>query len=172
MDPFAIRTYPDEILRAPCAEVTTFDSKLRSIVDQMALTMRIERGIGLAAPQVGISKLIAVVDVSEEGDALLALVNPKIISKAGKVPSEEGCLSIPGYRDTISRAKEIVVQFQDLEGKQLEIKADALMSICIQHEIDHLHGVLFVDHLSRLKRELFKRWLRKEGLEFSPPAAR
>ena len=158
-----ISTYPDPILREPTQEVTRYDKELRTFLDSLAETMYKAHGIGLASPQVAVLKRVTVIDISEERNERIDLVNPHIVWRDGKVPSEEGCLSIPGYRDTIKRSKEIVVQMQDSSGKDLEIKADGLLSICIQHEVDHLDGILFIDHLSRLKRELFKRWLKRQG---------
>jgi peptide deformylase len=156
-----IRIYPDPILKEPALPVEKFDAELNKLLDDMYQTMLAANGIGLAAPQIGVSKQIAVIDVSEERDQRLELINPKIIWEDGKVPSEEGCLSIPGYRDKLKRSEEIIVQAKDRNGKDIEIKADELLAICMQHEIDHLNGILFIDRLSRLKRELFKRWFKK-----------
>ena len=160
-----IKIYPDPILRDPGAVVSDFNLDLRKFLDSMADTMYHAEGIGLAAPQVGVSRRVAVVDVSQESQERIDLVNPKIISKSGSVPSEEGCLSIPKYRETVKRSEKIVVQAQDGAGKEFELQAEGLLAICLQHEIDHLDGVLFIDHLSRLKRELFKRWLKKQQSE-------
>mgnify|MGYP001308224550 CR=1 FL=1 len=158
MSVLKIKIYPDPILRLQSESVEIFDAELKKILDDMYETMIKAGGIGLAAPQVGISRQIAVIDISDERNERIELINPKIIWAEGKVDSEEGCLSIPEYRDRIKRSKEIVVRAQDSVGKELEIKAEGLLSICMQHEIDHLNGILFVDRMSRLKRELFKRW--------------
>jgi len=158
-----IRIYPDPILREQTEEVTRFDTELESLADSLAETMYRAHGIGLAAPQVGSLSRIMVVDISEERNERIDFINPRIVQRIGSVSSEEGCLSIPGFRDTIKRSKEIIVQTKDIAGKDLELKLDGLLGICVQHEIDHLDGVLFIDHLSRLKRELFKRWLKKQG---------
>ncbi len=165
MTTLPIKIFPDPILRETTAEVTSFDKQLSTFVDSMIETMYDSRGIGLAAPQVGMSKRICVVDVSEEGNNPLRFINPIIVSKSGSTPSEEGCLSIPGYRETIKRSKEILVNAFDLEGKPFELAADGLLAICLQHEIDHLNGILFIDHLSRLKRQMFKKWLSKQDEE-------
>ncbi len=157
-----IRIHPDPVLREKCLEVEEFDDQLGKLLDNMAETMYEAPGIGLAAPQIGITQRIAVVDVSENGNGLLELINPVIEEKRGEqIPSEEGCLSIPEYRDTIQRYPEISVKAQDRTGKTFEIEATEILAICIQHELDHLDGVLFIDHLSRLKRDTFKRWYKK-----------
>jgi peptide deformylase len=163
MSLLTIKKYPDEVLRQACNEVTVFNAELKRLLDQMLETMHANRGIGLAGPQVGILKRVTVIDVSDKGNEPLQLVNPKIVSASGKTSSEEGCLSIPEFRDKVTRAGEVVVLAQDFEGRTLEIKADGLLAICLQHEIDHLDGILFIDRLSRLKRELFKRWFKKHG---------
>ena len=168
MTTLPIKIFPDPILRETAATVSTFDKQLRTFVDSMIETMYDSRGIGLAAPQVGISKRICVVDVSEEGDTPLHFINPVIESRTGTTPSEEGCLSIPGYRETIKRSEKIAIKAVDVEGKPIELTADGLLAICLQHEIDHLNGVLFIDHLSRLKRQMFKKWLAKQEDELEP----
>lgn len=150
---------PDKILSTTSICVDSFDKELENIVSDMWETMYHSNGIGLAAPQVGISKQITVIDVAEENCPKLVLINPKIIQKAGKISSEEGCLSIPEFRESIPRAKIVKVKAQDLNGQYFEIEADGLLSRCLQHEIDHLNGILFVDHLSRLKKEFFNKWL-------------
>jgi peptide deformylase len=167
-----LRYYPDPVLLEPCAPVTTFNDELANFAESMIETMYSSRGIGLAAPQVGIAKRVIVLDVSEEGDAPQVLVNPTITKKEGKVRSEEGCLSIPGYRDTIQRSSVISVSAQTITGEALSFDAEELEAICIQHEVDHLDGILFTDHLSRLKKTLFKRWLQKhEPLSASTPTS-
>ena len=162
-----IRLYPDPILKQVAQPVDQFGKELGKFLDDMYETMCAAKGIGLAAPQVGNPWRVAVVDVGQESPERIELINPEIVSRVGKVPSEEGCLSIPDYRDTIERSREVVVRAFDRTGKEFEIEAADLLSICLQHEIDHLNGILFVDHLSRLKRELFKRWLKKQ--DFSSP---
>ena len=160
-----IITYPDPRLREKCALVCEFNAALRSLINDMALTMYAAGGIGLAASQVAVLQQVAVVDVSSDQKERLTLVNPRIVWKDGDVPSEEGCLSIPDFRDTIKRSERIVLQAQDESGKEFELEASGILAICIQHEVDHLQGVLFIDHLSRLKREFFKKWHRKRSEE-------
>lgn len=160
-----IRIYPDPILKEVCKPVTGFNADLKKLLDDMYQTMLVSNGIGLAAPQIGVNKRIAVIDVSEERDQRIELINPELTLLDGTIPSEEGCLSIPEYRDTVKRAPEVKVKAQDRDGNEFEIEADGLLAICMQHEIDHLNGILFVDKLSRLKRELFKRWFKKNLAE-------
>lgn len=154
-----VRIIPDPVLRVPASAVTNFDQELKELVDNMWETMYVSKGIGLAAPQVGVSKRVVVIDLAEEGNGKITLINPQITERIGKVKSEEGCLSIPDYRESIQRIKQIKITAQDISGNNFELSADGLLSRCIQHEIDHLDGILFVDHLSRLKRDMFKRWL-------------
>ncbi len=156
-----LRIYPDEILREQTQVVSTISTKIFKLLDDMAETMYTSAGIGLAAPQIGSLDRITVIDVSEDGDQLQEFINPFIISSTGKVNSEEGCLSIPEYRDTITRAETVVVEALDRSGNKFQVEADGLLAICLQHEIDHLDGILFIDHLSRLKRDLFtKKYLK------------
>lgn len=156
-----LRIYPDPVLKQKCAAVTDFDAALSKLLDDMTHTMYTNAGIGLAAPQVGILKRLLVLDVSEERNEPHHFINPKIVSASGSITYEEGCLSIPDYRDTVKRNREIIVQASDRGGNEFELKAEGLLAVCIQHEIDHLDGILFIDRLSRLKRELFKRWYKK-----------
>ncbi len=158
-----IRKYPDPVLKQVAEKVSAFDAELHTLLDDMAHTMYLSNGIGLAAPQIGVLKRATVIDLSPDKSECIDLLNPEIIWREKKVSSEEGCLSIPDYRDTVSRSETIIVQAQNRNGKQIEIKAAGLLSFCIQHEIDHLDGVLFVDRLSRLKREMFKRWFKKHA---------
>ncbi|WKZ57251.1 MAG: peptide deformylase [Bdellovibrionota bacterium] len=154
--------YPDPRLKQSCSQVSSFDKHLVRLLESMAETMYASNGIGLAAPQIGVQERITVVDVSPEGTALIELINPVITASHGTTPSEEGCLSIPGFRETIERATHVSVSYQDRTGNQQTLHAEGLMAICLQHEIDHINGTLFVDHLSRLKRELFKKWFAKQ----------
>ena len=155
--------YPDPLLRESTQEVTEFGKELHQLLDDMAETMYEESGIGLAAPQVGVLSRVTVIDVSSDRDSRIELINPTIVEHEGEVTSEEGCLSIPDYRDSVSRAKKILFKAFDRFGKPFEMEADDLFSICVQHELDHLDGVLFVDRLSRLKKEMFKKWFKKHG---------
>lgn len=156
-----IRTYPDPVLKEKARPVSIFTPQLRETLNNMAETMYRGHGIGLAANQVGLLERIIVIDISEESNGLLYLVNPEIIWREGSTTFEEGCLSIPDFRETVKRAKRIAVRAQDPEGVPFEFCADGLFAICIQHEIDHLDGILFADRLSRLKKEFFRRWCDK-----------
>ncbi|MCL4141212.1 UNVERIFIED_CONTAM: hypothetical protein GTU68_035615 [Idotea baltica] len=156
-----IVTYPSETLKIKCENVEVFDSELHTILNNMAETMYDAPGIGIAAPQVGILKQITVIDLSEDGSELIELINPIIVNKEGSFTSEEGCLSIPGYRASIKRAEKVLVKAQNRLGEEFEIEGEELLSFCLQHEIDHLNGVLFTDKLSRLKKSLFLTWYKK-----------
>ncbi len=156
-----IRHYPDPVLKKVADPVTEFDDCLRQLVHDMAETMYAAPGVGLAAPQVGISKRLTVIDCSarDEEAQLLVLVNPEIINQDGESFEEEGCLSVPEYYAKVSRSARVKVRFQDLDAKTHVVEAQGLTSIACQHEIDHLNGILFVDHLSPLKRSMFrKKW--------------
>ena len=156
-----IYSYPEPVLKEKAAPVTEFDENLKQLVDDMAETMYAAPGIGLAAPQVGISKRLTVIDCAskDEPSQLIALVNPEIIAKEGEVCEEEGCLSVPGYYAKVHRSAAVQVRFQDVEGNTKVIEAEGLMAVACQHEIDHLDGILFVDHLSSLKKSMFrKKW--------------
>ena len=158
-----IHTYPDHCLRKKAQEVLSFDDDLALLTQNMAETMYDAPGIGLAAPQVNINKRVVVIDVSEDKNDLKVLINPEITNQDGAQEYEEGCLSIPGVFGIVERAAEIEIKAQDLQGNVLEFQADGLLAICIQHEIDHLNGVLFIDHLSKLKRDRIKKKLKKEA---------
>lgn len=141
--------FPEEILRQKCEDIVFFDELLHAVVTQMTELMYEENGIGLAAPQVGINRNLIVVDPTsgEDSKALLVLVNPKIIFECGSVESEEGCLSIPGLRGTVTRSEMINVEFHDVNGEKKSLTAQGILSIVIQHEIDHLNGILLVDRI-------------------------
>jgi peptide deformylase len=163
-----ILIYPDPKLREMCAPVVTIDSSVKRLLEDMAETMYDAPGIGLAASQVGALIRAIVIDLGETGDEenpvpsnLYKIINPEIIDRQGKVDSEEGCLSIPDIRASIKRAEKVTVKYLDEHGKEQIISADGLMGFCLQHEIDHLNGVLFIDHLSRLKRELLNKQLKQ-----------
>ncbi|MDH3808786.1 MAG: peptide deformylase [Desulfuromonadales bacterium] len=156
-----IRHYPDPVLKKVAAAVTEFDDSLRQLAHDMAETMYAAPGVGLAAPQVGISKRLTVIDCSarDEDAQLLIMVNPEVIDQEGECFEEEGCLSVPEYYAKVSRSATVKVRFQDLDEKAHVIEAQGLTSVACQHEIDHLNGILFVDHLSPLKRSIFrKKW--------------
>lgn len=165
MSVLPIRLIPDAVLRKVAAPVSSFDANLSRLIEQMKETMYKAPGIGLAAPQVGVSQRVFVMDTSEDASGFVALVNPEITKKSGKEQSEEGCLSIPGFRETIQRSKKVLVRAQDVNGDWFEIEAEDLDAFCIQHELDHLNGVLFTDHLSRLKKPIFSEWLHEQGIE-------
>lgn len=158
-----IRKYGDPVLETKADPVAEFDGELRQLAADMFETMYANKGVGLAAPQVGVSKRLAVIDWSagEDEGAKLVLVNPEILVKEGTQIGEEGCLSIPGFREDVKRAWRVRVRAQDLEGNFFETEGEELLARAIQHEIDHLDGILFLQHLSLLKRDLIKRKIRK-----------
>ncbi len=149
--------YPDPRLRNHGAAVEKVDDEIRKLIDDMIETMYEAPGIGLAATQVNVAKRVIVVDISEDKSDPLALVNPEIDERDGEVETEEGCLSVPGIYETVRRPERIRVTALDRDGKTIEIKAEGLLAVCIQHEVDHLDGRLFVDYLSRLKRQRIKK---------------
>lgn len=155
--------YPDERLKVLCKPVTDFTPELRTLARDMAETMYDAPGVGLAAPQIGVHQRVIVLDcsASDEEANLIVAINPDIIEGFGEAFEEEGCLSVPGYYARVKRHAEVKVRFNDLDGKEHILLADGLLAICFQHEIDHLNGVLFVDHLSPLKKGLFKKRFRK-----------
>lgn len=158
-----IRLYPDPVLRVRCPEVTSFDADLRRLASDMIETMHAAVGIGLAAPQVGVETRLMVVDPSggEEAGAVQVLVNPVVDGEAGSDRLAEGCLSIPGFSEKVDRPTRIHVRAQDLDGSPLEFDAEDLLARVICHELDHLNGVLFVDHLRGLRRDRARRHLRR-----------
>jgi peptide deformylase len=159
--------YPDKRLRIPGERVTDFGPELQQLIDDMAETMYAAPGVGLAAPQIGESKQLFIVDVStEEGPTdLRVFVNPEFVSKTGEVDWEEGCLSFPGIHQDIERAEHVVVRAQDRHGVWFELEADGLMAIALQHEHDHLQGRLMIDHLSALKRRIVHRAMQKRAAQ-------
>ena len=156
-----ILEFPDERLRKKAAVVKVVDDKIRRLLDDMLETMYESRGVGLAATQVDVHQRIVVIDVSDDKEAPLFLINPEIIEKDGVKEAEEGCLSVPGFFEKVTRAEHIRVRALTREGEIIEIEATELLAICIQHEIDHLDGKLFVDHISPLKRQRIKKKLEK-----------
>lgn len=158
-----IRIFPDPVLRVKCPPVKAFDDNLAILVRDMVETMYAAPGVGLAAPQVGIEQRVAVVDVTvgEEPDQLFTFVNPVILEEAGRETDVEGCLSLPNISDKVTRPYRIALAAQDVEGRPFEMEAEDWLARAICHEIDHLDGVLFVDHLRGLRRERAKRQLRK-----------
>ena len=156
-----ILEFPDERLRKKATIVKAVDDKIRKLLDDMLETMYESRGVGLAATQVDVHKRIVVIDVSEEKDAPLFLINPEIFEKDGVKESEEGCLSVPGFFEKVTRAEHIRVRALNRDGKNFEFEATELLAVCVQHEMDHLEGKLFVDHISSLKRQRIKKKLEK-----------
>jgi peptide deformylase len=154
--------YPDPRLKKIAAPVTRFDAVLHALVADMAETMHAAPGIGLAATQVDRHLQVVVIDVSEERNSLLILINAKIVRKAGSHIFEEGCLSVPGIYEKIERAEEITVEYLDLAGNAHTLTANGLLAVCIQHELDHLEGKVFVDYLSQLKQMRIKARLLKQ----------
>jgi peptide deformylase len=155
--------YPDPVLQRPSEPVSEFNEELRTLVDDMFESMYAAHGIGLAAPQVGISKRLTVIDLSfqKTPEEKLVLINPEIIYREGKQYGDEGCLSLPDIHEKVSRAAKVKVRAQDVEGKWFEIEGDELLARAFQHEIDHLDGVLFIFRVSALKRDLILRRIRK-----------
>ena len=163
-----ILEFPNPNLRKIAVPVTSFDNDLKCLIDNMFETMYEANGIGLAATQVDVHKRLLVLDVSEERNDPKVFVNPTIdVIESDLADYDEGCLSVPGFYETVSRPKKITVSAQDKEGSQFEIEADGVLSVCIQHEIDHLDGKLFVDYLSSLKRNRIKDKLQKEQKSIS-----
>jgi peptide deformylase len=165
-----IRTYPDPVLREKTKHVERIDSSIERLIKDMVETMHAAPGVGLAANQVGVPLQLAVIDLSSREDKeqrhpLLVIINPEILVMEGSVIEEEGCLSIPDYAEKVNRAARVTVRAQDRTGKQFELEAEGLMAKALQHEIDHLNGLLFVDRLSPLKKSLFKRRFKKTMAE-------
>jgi peptide deformylase len=160
-----ILTYPDTFLKKKTAPVENIDGALQTVFNKMAATMYEASGIGLAAPQVGIGHSFLIYDIAprEEGRELHVLVNPRIVAKEGEILSEgEGCLSVPDFRADVKRAERILVEGVNREGSPLRFEAEGMLAIVIQHEMDHLDGTLFIDHISALKRQMYKRRVIKE----------
>ena len=157
-----ILVYPDKRLRQRAEPVTVFDGELKTLVEDMAETMYDAPGIGLAATQVNVHKRVVVMDLSEDKSDAMVLINPEIIARDGENQMQEGCLSIPGIFEDINRSATVTVRALDREGKVFERSADGLLSACIQHEIDHLDGKLFLDYLSPLKRNRIVKKMEKQ----------
>ena len=153
---------PDARLRTIAKAVETFDDDLRELVDNMIETMYAAQGIGLAATQVNVHKRLLVLDVSEAQDTPRVYVNPEIVESEGEETCEEGCLSVPGFFETVQRADWVRARALDRDGKEFELETDGMLAVCIQHEIDHLDGKLFVDYLSQLKRTRIRKKLEKQ----------
>jgi peptide deformylase len=153
--------YPDKRLRKMAEPVKNVDENIKKLVDDMFETMYSAPGIGLAATQVNVHQQVIVIDISEEKNQPLCLINPEIIAEEGKERCDEGCLSVPDFYETVERAEKVTVKALDQSGNEYTLQADGLLAVCIQHEIDHLQGKLFVDYLSPLKFQRFKKRLQK-----------
>ncbi len=166
-----ILEYPDPRLRTRAKPVTVFDAALQQLIDDMFATMYAAPGIGLAASQVNVHRRLIVIDVSKEGTEPQVFINPEILQRDGVEVMEEGCLSVPGIYDEIERAQHVRLRSQDRHGQVSERELDGLLAICIQHEMDHLEGKLFVDYLSDLKRDRIRKKLEKDRKERKEQAA-
>jgi peptide deformylase len=171
-----IKKYPDKILKKKTAPVENIDAQTQQLIDDMIETMKCAHGVGLAANQIGISQQLCVIDISakeeEKEVPLIVLINPVIVEKTGLIEAEEGCLSVPGYMTTIKRPEKVFIRGVNREGKEMEIEAGGLLARALQHEIDHLEGLLLIDRMSPIRREFFKRRykkflqeMNKEGIE-------
>ncbi len=169
-----ILTYPDPVLKKVAAEVPTIDGGLVQAIDDMVETMYAAPGVGLAAPQIGLSERVIVLDIDQEnrGKRLLRIVNPVIAEAEGEIVWEEGCLSVRDYSAEVKRAERVLVRGWTPDEKEIAIEGRGLLAVALQHEIDHLDGKLFLDHLSRLKRDLYRRRLKKLEREGREPAPR
>ncbi len=161
MSVLTVLEFPDKRLRTVAKEVMVFDASVVKLVEDMTETMYESKGVGLAATQVDVHQRVIVIDVSEEKNQPICLINPQIIEAVGEECSEEGCLSVPGFFEKVKRAEKIKIKAQDPQGAFFELDADQLLAVCIQHEMDHLNGKLFVDYLSPLKRNRIKAKLDK-----------
>jgi peptide deformylase len=156
--------YGEPVLERPAEPVTDFDTpELRELIADMWETMYAAKGVGLAAPQVGSSTRISVIDISvgEDETKKIVIINPEILSSEGKQTGEEGCLSIPGFREPVTRANQVMVRAQNEKGEMVELSGEELLARALQHEIDHLNGILFINHLSTLKRDIIRRKIKK-----------
>jgi peptide deformylase len=160
---YPIVKYGDPVLETPAAAVTEFDDKLKKLVSDMFESMYEAQGVGLAAPQIGISLRLSVIDTSfkEDPEAKLVLANPQIIKVEGKQPGGEGCLSIPDFRENLTRGKSVTIRAQDVNGNWYEKTGEDLLARAFQHEIDHLNGTLYIHHLSSLKRDMMRRKIKR-----------
>lgn len=160
---YPIVKYGDPVLEKPAESITEFDGELKKLADDMFESMYAAHGVGLAAPQIGISRRIAVIDISfkENPDDKLVLVNPEIIKRQGKQKASEGCLSLPEFREMVTRANVVTVRAQDLDGKWFEKTGEELLARALLHETEHLQGKLYISHISALKRDIIKRKIKK-----------
>ncbi len=154
--------YPDPRLHTIAAPVRVVDDRIRKLISDMAETMYAAPGVGLAATQVDVHERLLIIDISDAHDGLLAFVNPEIVERSGEVETEEGCLSVPGIFDEVTRAERVTVRALNRHGEPFTMKADGLLAVCIQHEIDHLDGKVFVEYLSRLKQTRIAAKMKKQ----------
>ncbi len=163
--------YPHPVLKKKCEPVGEIDEEVRKLIDDMRETMYGATGVGLAACQVGVSRRVIVLDVSpmDPRHTFFALINPEIISEEGEVDHEEGCLSVPDYLEKIKRKEKVCVRGVSPEGMEVEINGDGILAIALQHEIDHINGILILDRVSRLKREIYRNKLKKEKRKEEEP---
>ena len=167
-----ILRYPDPRLHTVAAPVTRVDDKIRKLIKDMADTMYAAPGVGLAATQVDVHRRVIVIDVSDAHDQLRVFVNPELVAASGQSDCEEGCLSVPGVYEKVSRAGRVTVRALDAEGREFTLETEGLLAVCIQHEMDHLEGKVFVDKLSRLKQNRILSRLKKQGRRAAEPDAR
>jgi len=167
-----ILRYPDPRLHTVAASVHHVDDKIRKLIKDMSDTMYAAPGVGLAATQVDVHLRVIVIDVSETHDQLRVFVNPEIVAATGESDCEEGCLSVPGVYEKVTRAERVAVRALDAEGREFILEADGLLAVCIQHEMDHLEGKVFVEKLSRLKQNRILARLKKQGRQSAAPEAR
>ena len=160
--------FPHPNLRKKATLIEAIDAGIRTLAENMQETMYAEGGIGLAATQVDVHKRVIVMDLSETKDQPRVMINPEIIQRVGSEQMQEGCLSVPGFYETVERAEKIRCRYLDLEGESRELDADGLLAVCIQHEIDHLDGKLFIDYLSPLKRQIIKKKIKKQEKQPQP----
>ena len=172
MTALSILRYPDPRLHKVAAKVARVDDKIRKLIKDMAETMYAAPGVGLAATQVDVHVRVIVIDISETHDKLRVFVNPEIVAASGQSDCEEGCLSVPGVYDKVMRAGRVTVRALDAEGREFDLDADGLLAVCIQHEMDHLEGKVFVEKLSRLKQGRILARLKKQGRRTAEPDAR
>lgn len=158
-----ILRFPDTRLKKVAAPIVNIDENLRQLVNDMAETMYEAPGIGLAATQVDVHKQLVIIDISEDKSDLLVFINPRLERLQGLQEGEEGCLSVPGIYEKVERAEQVTVHYLDLEGKERSLVAEGLLAVCLQHELDHLNGKVFVDHLSQLKQTRIKNRLAKQA---------
>ena len=167
MSVLEIHKYPSRVLKQKANDVRDISDRVARMLHDMVDTMYIANGVGLAAPQIGVLDRVIVVDTDPDnrGKNLLKIINPVIVESRGSIVWEEGCLSVVNYTAEVRRAQEVLVRGWTLDEKEIEIEASDLEAVCLQHEIDHLDGTLFIDHVSRLKRELYRKRLRRENPE-------